>query len=59
MRETLSYLTSAYESWQESQGLNLGSADEALIERGVDLTAKQRKWLNAFVLLWELSEESV
>lgn len=47
-------LTVAYEAWMNYQRLELASAEEVLCRE--TLTDDQRKWLVAFVNLWEASE---
>jgi hypothetical protein len=53
----LGQLTKEYEDWQQTQGLDLGSADEFLFEdtdrQGTPLTKVHHDWLYDFVLRWE------
>lgn len=44
-------LCEVYRQWNESQGLNLGSADEHWFDE--TLTQEQRDWLRAFSARWE------
>lgn len=47
----LNALTQEYAAWNKAQGLNLGSADEHLLDE--TLTEKQREWLRDFSRRWE------
>jgi hypothetical protein len=53
--ETLNDLIRLYNTWNEMQGLDLGSADEHL-HYDESLTEEQRKWLEAYVALWEVTQ---
>ncbi len=50
---TVDSLIALYSVWNAEQCLNLGSADEHLLDQSV--SAAQREWLTAFVALWDAS----
>lgn len=48
---TLDRLIAVYTNFNIAEGLNLGSADEHILDE--DLTHEQREWLKRFVAVWE------
>lgn len=44
-------LAALYEEWCKKHGLPLESADELILMP--ELKAPQRRWLSAFILMWE------
>jgi len=52
--KALDSLIDEYQQWNESQGLNLGSADEHLFDES--LTEAQHAWLRDFCRRWDIVE---
>jgi hypothetical protein len=53
--DAIDRLTREYAEWNKAQGLNLGSADEHLMD--ARLTSEQREWLMHFCARWEDAEQ--
>jgi hypothetical protein len=56
-KSQIEHLTECYGEWLTENGFPSMSADELLYEYVAEMTPMQRAWIQAFINIWNLTEQ--